>query len=133
MEPTLEAERPSAYLIPKESSAGAEVLRLHGVKVEELREEMELEVQAYQVTAVDQVARPFQKHQSVTVEVKPRTVKQKLPAGTLIVKTAQPLGILAAYLLEPQAEDGLTTWNFFDKGLLPGKDFPVVRQMKAAR
>ena len=34
------------------------------------------------------------------------------------VKTTQPLGMLAAYLLEPQAEDGLCTWNYFDPGLL---------------
>ena len=38
---------------------------------------------------------------------------------------AQPLGTLAAFLLDPQSEDGLTTWNFFDDGLagragLPG-------------
>jgi hypothetical protein len=30
-------------------------------------------------------------------------------------------------LLEPQCEDGLTTWNFFDAGLAEGKDFPVLR------
>jgi hypothetical protein len=27
---------------------------------------------------------------------------------------AQPLGNLAFYLLEPQSDDGLVTWNFFD-------------------
>ena len=38
-------------------------------------------------------------------------------AGTLVVRTAQPLGNLAVYLLEPRSEDGLATWNFFDEGL----------------
>ena len=48
-------------------------------------------------------------------------------AGTLLVRTAQPLGALAVYLLEPGSEDGLATWNFFDSELKEGGDFPVVR------
>ena len=49
-----------------------------------------------------------------------------VPAGTLVVQTAQPLGTLAVGLLEPRSEDGLATWNFFDAGLKDGGDFPVV-------
>ena len=52
--------------------------------------------------------------------------KRKVPARTLVVRTSQRLGTLASYLLEPQAEDGLTAWNAFDP-LVAGKDFPVVR------
>jgi hypothetical protein len=35
------------------------------------------------------------------------------------VRTAQPLANVAAYLLEPQSNDGLVTWNFFDRYLVP--------------
>ena len=48
-------------------------------------------------------------------------------AGTLVIRTAQPLGTLAAFLLEPQSEDGLCTWNFFDSALVNGQDYPVLR------
>jgi hypothetical protein len=41
------------------------------------------------------------------------------PAGTIIIRTAQPLANLAAYLLEPQSNDGLIVWNFFDRYLVP--------------
>ena len=44
-----------------------------------------------------------------------------------MVRCAQPLGTLAAYLLEPQSEDGLCAWNFFDEGLKQGADYPVLR------
>jgi hypothetical protein len=47
--------------------------------------------------------------------------------GMMVVRCAQPLGTLAAYLLEPQSEDGLCAWNFFDESLKPGADYPVVR------
>jgi hypothetical protein len=41
------------------------------------------------------------------------------PAGTIVIRTDQPLANLAAYLLEPQSNDGLMTWNYFDKYLVP--------------
>jgi hypothetical protein len=31
------------------------------------------------------------------------------------------------YLLEPESEDGLVTWNFFDTSLRKGEKFPVRR------
>ena len=49
--------------------------------------------------------------------------KRTIPAGTIVVRTAQPLGTLAVYLLEPRSDDGLLTWNFFDDVLASGRDF----------
>ena len=46
------------------------------------------------------------------------------PAGAVVVRTAQPLGSLAAYLLEPESDDGLFVWNFFDRFV---NDRPVHR------
>ena len=39
-----------------------------------------------------------------------------------IVQTAPPLGTLAVFLLEPESDDGLATWNFFDAVIAEGKD-----------
>ncbi len=57
----------------------------------------------------------------------PAPRSRRVPAGTLMVKTAQPLGNLAVYLLEPRSEDGLAAWKFFDGKVKAGSDFPVVR------
>src|SRR5262249_7150267 len=65
--------------------------------------------------------------QTVTVEATARKEARRVAAGTFLVRTAQPLGDLAAYLLEPQASDGLCTWHFFDEGLAAGKAVPVLR------
>ena len=67
----------------------------------------------------------------VELTVSPRREARMVPAGTLMVRTAQPLGTLAVYLLEPRSEDGLAAWNFFDAELKPGGDFPVTRLMKS--
>ena len=55
-----------------------------------------------------------------------------MPAGTLVVRTGQPLGHLAVVMLEPRSEDGLATWKLFDAGLKTGEDFPVLRLPKPA-
>ena len=37
------------------------------------------------------------------------------------------VGPVAAALLEPASEDGLVTWNFFDRNLRRGQPAPVLR------
>jgi hypothetical protein len=126
-EPTLEIDVPAAYLIPPGFPAAVETLRRHGIKLEELTGDVRAEAQSYRVTEIKKAGREFQKHALVTLEVKPAKDTHVLPAGSMLVPTAQPLGNVAAYLLEPQAEDGLAAWNFFDEGLEVGELFPVVR------
>jgi hypothetical protein len=48
------------------------------------------------------------------------------------VGTAQPLGILAAYLLEPASEDGVVTWNLLDAELAAGRAHPILRSRGTA-
>ncbi len=129
--PTLEVDRPAAYLVLPGYPTAVETLERHGIKLERLTEPVEVEAQAYTVTEVRKAEDEFQKHALVTLEVKPETAKRTAPAGSVLVRTAQPLGQLAAYLLEPQAEDGLAAWNVFDKGLAVGKAFPVLRLLAA--
>jgi dipeptidyl aminopeptidase/acylaminoacyl peptidase len=126
-EPVLSVTRPYAYLYPASLTRVTENLQRHGIDVEELREDIELDVTAYRLDKVSRGLRPFQKHRLMTVEVTPRQEARRMPAGTILVRTGQPLGTLAAYLLEPQADDGLSAWNFFDDVLKDGKDFPVLR------
>jgi dipeptidyl-peptidase 4 len=130
-EPTLTVDRPYAYLFPAALARVLENLQRHGIDVDELREDVELDVEAYRVDKVRRLP-AFQQHQPVAVEVTPRKESRQVAAGTILVRTAQPLGALAAYLLEPQSPDGLGTWNFFDPQLKEGGDYPVLRLPAAA-
>src|SRR5206468_1197674 len=98
----------------------------HGITLDELREDVELDVETYRIDKVRRT-RDFQKHQPVELEATARKESRRVAAGTVLVRTSQPLGSLAAYLLEPQSADGLATWNFFDAALKEGQDFPVLR------
>jgi dipeptidyl aminopeptidase/acylaminoacyl peptidase len=119
--------RPFAYLIPSTFVDAVTTLQRHGLEVRELREDIELDLEVYRVEAIEKSPRRFEGHHLVELRVSPRPSTRLVPAGTRVVRTAQPLAALAVTLLEPRSEDGLATWNAFDAGLKPGEDFPVVR------
>ena len=127
-EATVSVTRPYAYLLPATKMAKAvENLQRHGIVVEELTADAELPLEVYRVDKITTAAKAFQEHKLVTVDVTPRQEKRMVKAGTVVVRCAQPLGTLAAFVLEPQSEDGLCAWNYFDAGLKQGGDYPVLR------
>jgi len=125
--PTLSRPRAFAYLVDASETDVIENLQRHGVAVEELREDIELDVEVYRVTASSAAAAPFQGHSLLTIDVEPRAESRRFPAGTRLIRTAQPLGTLASFLLEPESEDGLFTWGYFGESFTIGADAPVVR------
>jgi dipeptidyl aminopeptidase/acylaminoacyl peptidase len=129
--PLLTVRRPFAYLLPATFNRAVENLQRHGLDVQELREDIELDIEVYRIERLTRLA-SFQKHQPLVVEAASRKESRRIPAGTILVRTAQSLGSLAVYLLEPQSDDGLTTWNFFDEAAKEGQDFPVLRLPAAA-
>jgi dipeptidyl-peptidase 4 len=123
--------RPYAYLLPPGARKAVELLQRHGVKVEELREERQADLEVLTVGGLSR-SRPFQNHELVTVGSAEPTIETRMLApGELIVRTSQKLGSLAAFLLEPQADDGFTAWNVFDEALNASSEFPVRRLVSA--
>jgi hypothetical protein len=126
--------RPGGYLVPIDLTTVLEILRAHGVTMEPAAGMYTVE--RYTITDVDRAPRAFQGHRNVLVEAEAArdTVDfvtpadgRPAPARMMFIPTAQPLGTLIVYLLEPESEDGLTAWNFFDEYLEAGRDFPVLR------
>ena len=124
-EPTRSVARPFAYIVPLGFDPIIAKLRQHGIAVEPFAGRATVE--AYTITGFARARREFQGHREVSVEADAALIERDFPAGSFIVRTAQPLGTLAVYLLEPESEDGLVTWNFFDEHIAEGKEFPVVR------
>jgi hypothetical protein len=120
-----------AYLFRREDGLRAVIDKLlqHGLAVEELTAPLTAEVESFVIEQVRKAERAFQGHHQVklTGQYKKETVT--FPAGTILVRAAQPLGTLAAYLLEPESDDGLTNWNFLDAYLEPGRAHPVYKLM----
>lgn len=131
-EPTLSVARPFAYLIPSDRAGIVENLQRHGIEVEELREDLELDGELLSITEATTAEREFQGHKLRNITTSDRAESRRFAAGTLVVRTAQKLGSLAVCLLEPAGEDSLATWNYFDDAVKAGADFPIMRVPHAA-
>lgn len=110
---------PYAYLIPVNDVEIIGKLKQHGIMVEKLTEPADLEVEAFKLKELKAAERLYQGHRMNEVKGEYAIEKKKFPVGTLVIPTAQPLGNLAAYLLEPESDDGLLVWNFFDRYIVP--------------
>jgi hypothetical protein len=118
---------PQAYLLPPTAQSIVAQLRLHGVQVEQLRAPLRVAGETFRVDSIAKARAPFQGHQEVLLEGTWSTGTIDAPAGAYLVRTTQSLGVLAVLLLEPESDDGLGTWNFFDRWLEVGKPHPVQR------
>lgn len=128
---------PYAYLIPLTDPEITNKLRQHGICVEKLTSAVTLEVESFKLKEVKSDQRPYQGHHMNSVKGEYFIEQKEFPAGTLFVGTAQPLASLAAYLLEPESDDGLVVWNFFDRYLFPQwsrepQTYPAYRLLRPA-
>jgi len=126
---------PYAYILSIPIMEVIEKLKMHGIIIEQLTEEIETEVERFKIDKLSPSKRINQGHYTNSVKGDYITETKSFPKGTYIIRTAQPLGNLAAYLLEPQTDDGLLKWNFFDRYLTPQwgsgyYPYPVYRIME---
>src|ERR1035437_10328289 len=117
--PTKNVRFPFAYLITISDPAITDLMKIHGIKLEKLSTDSKIEVQRFEISELKGAPKLNQGHYTNTIDGKYISGPLDFPAGTIVVRTAQPLGNLAAYLLEPQSNDGLVFWNFFDRYLVP--------------
>jgi hypothetical protein len=119
------------YVLPSDPSVQPIVdkIRQHGITVDELTAPLTTEIVSFVVSAMTRSPKPFQGHNEVKLKGEYAAEQTTLPAGTRVVRLAQPLGQLAAYLLEPESDDGLTNWNFLDPWLAEGKPAPIRKIM----
>ncbi|OFY64157.1 MAG: hypothetical protein A2V64_12235 [Bacteroidetes bacterium RBG_13_43_22] len=110
---------PLAYLITVSDKEVIDLLRIQGIRIEKLAAASNMEVERFEITGLKGSARLNQGHYTNTIKGKFLKENIEFSAGTLVVRTSQPLANLAAYLLEPESNDGLMTWNFFDRYLVP--------------
>ncbi len=138
--PTLERTRPAAYALGPADTAAVRLLREHGVRVRPIEQRMQVRGEAFAIDSVIRAERPFQGHHETRLVGRWRAAERTLAPGSFLVPTAQPLGTLAVYLLEPESDDGLATWSnpvegasLLHERLAPDTEFPVLRVLRAAR
>lgn len=133
--PVKSVKLPYAYILSVKDREVLELLRNHGIRVEKLAEDSGIEVERFLIEELKGAARLNQGHYTNSVKGKYFKEIVDFPSGTIVISMDQPLANVAAYLLEPESGDGLLTWNFLDRYLVPqwGRgyySYPVYKIMK---
>ena len=123
---TRTAKFPSAYFIPSGQTETIELLKRHGIVVEKLLKDWLGTASTFTITTNSESSGAFQGHRLVSLEGQFSSSKVLETKGDYVVRTAQPLGLLAFHLLEPESLDGLSAWGFV-KGLSTGNAYPILK------
>ena len=110
---------PYGYLIPLPVPEVEKNLLIHGITVEKLTKPVQLEVETFVIEELKSMERAYQGHHLNSVKGKYVTETVEFPIDSLFIPLAQPLANVASYLLEPESDDGLLVWNFFDRYIVP--------------
>ncbi len=125
--PSLLRAAPFGYAVSAGDTSALRILGLHGIHMFRTTQDWRGSAEIFVADSTIIAPRLFQNRREVRVEgrwqSRPNT---SLPSGTIIVPVAQPLGVLAMYLLEPESDDGIVTWNIGDRSAAP-PPMPVTR------
>jgi hypothetical protein len=126
---------PSAYLLTVPRPEIIDLLNIHGVKFEKLEKPTTFTVQSFKILELKPAERLDQGHYTNSIKGEYINETKEFSEGTIVIKTGQPLGNLAACLFEPESNDGLLKWNFLDRFLVPqwGRGFlpyPIYKVIK---
>lgn len=115
---------PTAYVIPQSYRHIVELMKLHGVEVETLKEDKVMDIEQYKILDFKTSSNPYEGHylhSKVETEKYTSTVAYK--KGDFIIKTDQAAIQYIVHVLEPQAKDSFFAWNYFDSILQQKEHF----------
>lgn len=126
---------PYAYIIPAPHKNVIEKLQQHGIIVQQIKEKITVDVDKYKINELTPAPRLNQGHYLNLIKGEFVSEATVIPAGAYIVVLNQPLANVVSYLLEPESDDGLLKWNFFDRYIMRqwGRQplpYPVLKLMK---
>ena len=126
---------PRAYIFRDEEGMKNVTAKLiaHGISVEELTYQVSANVESFVIDDVKRAPRTFQGHQETRLKGRIQKETITFPAGSIIVRTPQPLSSLIFYLLEAESDDGFVKWNFLDAYLEKGMTYPIYRLMNDSK
>lgn len=113
--PVVESTLPSGYVIPAHLKTVADHLEKLGAVVKIITEPLRLKGEVFIADSLSFSSRSFEGHYLARAYGRFEPAEMEFGAGDLMIELDQPLANLIFYMLEPESDDGLLTWNFFDE------------------
>ncbi|PTM10326.1 MAG: hypothetical protein DA407_03985 [Bacteroidetes bacterium] len=113
-EAEVESTLPRGYFLPKSMKHIAEHLKKQGIVVIELKKSKRAIGDEFMMSDLNLSKREFEGHLMANAQGEFVSKTKTFKKGDYWIDMAQPLSNLIFYMLEPQSDDGLVTWNFFD-------------------
>ena len=138
LEATSSVSRPAAWWVPAAWREVIAKLDQHGIRYERIASPREVDVEMYRLKDPKFAADQFEGRVRVSATPVAERRKERFPVGSIRVPADQPLGTLAALLLEPASPDSLFQWGYFNSVLDETEYFesyvgePLAGQMLAA-
>lgn len=109
---------PAAWWIPAEQTEVIERLRWHGVAMERIDMPRTLVLDEIRLSDV-KPSPPGDGRYPISATFHHQARERIVTAGSVRVAADQPMGLLAAALLEPESQDSFLSWGFFPEMLSP--------------
>lgn len=137
--PTKTLSVPKEYIIPAQYNEIIDIVKAHGFKINELKEEKTLTVNTYRFSNVSFLPMPSEgRCRLAHFDTEEITKEVTFPKGSAVVKTSQNGIRLLMNLLEPEMQGSLFEWGFFNNVLQRVEYFetykmePMAKAMLAA-
>lgn len=109
---------PVAWWVPATKPDVIALLKLHGIEFETIGQPRTIDLDMVRLGDF-KIDDPDEGHIPLDISSVRHAMRQEvMPAGSIRVPSAQPLGLLAAAMLEPEGGDSLLHWNFFPEILM---------------
>jgi len=132
--PSREERRWWAYLVPRGLPQIIEKLEHHGIRLDRLTAPRTFDGETARIESLSKAPSPdagsTKREETVVTVTRIFPVAVRGEAGDVLVPTDQTLGTLAAYLLEPESDDGLVRWGYLDGALRLGTILPIARVLR---
>jgi hypothetical protein len=109
---------PEAYIILPFHDEVIQTLKNHGIMVEKIRKPVQMTAENFVIEKLELAKDLFQGHVFLTVKGHFENVEVFIPANSYFVSMKQPLARLIPVMLEPESEDSLVAWGFFNREIV---------------
>jgi hypothetical protein len=109
---------PGAYILLPYQDTIIKKLRHHGIAAAKIKKPFQAEVEVFKIEQVKPARRLYQGHVFIGLKGHYVTETLTIPENSYLIPMAQPLARLIPVLLEPESEDSLAAWGFFNRQLV---------------